>query len=146
MGTETEIEGILFEVTPWGYDEASRAFTRLSKKCGPALAAIAQPGGSPDLARAAALALAQLDEGDLPWISELLGKSTRYSTDGGATRPFLRKGEREALFSGRVMLALRWIAFGLEVNYGDFFAAFGDLRASAHEGSTRTPSEGSTKS
>ncbi len=127
------IDGISFEVTPLGFTAGRKLFVRLSKALGPALAHLA--GGAPslaalDLPRAVASALESLTDADLDWASEILGDCTRVWEDDASKKPFLDKSHRESLFSGRILLFFRWLAFALEVNYSDFFAVFAKPRVS----------------
>lgn len=114
------IEGVEFEVTPLGHKLARQGFVRLSKILGPALAAATADGQDADMAAALGMLVDRADDSDLEWFGDTFGKATRFSTDGGARWPFLGSPEREALFTGRLMLYFQWLIFALEVNYSDF--------------------------
>lgn len=115
------IDGIQFRITPLGFNEGRRGFVRLSKLLGPALGAAASAGTKDPEGLAGALerALGGLTDEDLEWFADVMGKATQFSDDGSRW-PWLTKDNREALFSGRLMLFFRWLVFALEVNYSDF--------------------------
>jgi hypothetical protein len=120
------IDGVTFEVTPLGHKKARKAFMRLSKAIGPALAGAAGSGDVSDLTGAdvnIAAALGELvnhvSDEDLEWFSDVFGRTTRFSTDGQKW-PFLDAANREVLFSGRLLLFFHWLAFALEENFSDF--------------------------
>lgn len=113
------IDGVEFEVTPLGHKLARQGFVRLSKIIGPALAA-APTGQDADMQAALGMLVDRADDSDLEWFGDAFGKASRFSTDGGTRWPFLGAPEREALFTGRLMLYFQWLIFALEVNYSDF--------------------------
>lgn len=122
------IDGVIFEVTPLGYREGRKAFVRLSKAVGPALAQASSGGDMADLSGsdvdvAAALSalVSEVSDGDLEWFADILGKTTRFSR-GGDKWPYLVEANREALFAGEILLFFKWLAFALEVNFSDFLS------------------------
>jgi hypothetical protein len=62
--------------------------------------------------------ISRLSFSELFYASELLAKHSRIEREPGRW-PVL---EPEVDLAGRYDLATRWLAFALEVNYGDFFA------------------------
>jgi len=116
------IDGVTFEVTPLGYSTGRKAFVRLSKAVGPALAEAAGGGPDPDMAAALGSLVQNVEDDDLEWFADVLGKTTRFSSDGGDKWPFLTEANREVLFSGRIFLFFQWLAFALEVNFSDFLS------------------------
>lgn len=124
------IEGVTFCVTPLGYGKARKAFVRLTKAVGPALASGA--GVKPedmDVQAILGALVDNVDDSDLEWFAEAFGTATKFSTDGDKF-PFLRGPEREVLFTGRLLLFFQWLAFALEVNFSDFL----DFLKSADQG------------
>lgn len=113
---------VTFEVTPLGFKQGRKAFVRLSKAVGPALAA----AESVDHIKAGRGVTGMLEklldnvtDDDLDWFAEVMGKATRFSRDGDRW-PYLDGNNREALFGGNLVLFFKWIVFCLEVNYADF--------------------------
>lgn len=121
------IDGIVFEVSPLGFKQGRKAFVRLSKAVGPALAAaksLEDLKGSNVTAMLEKL-VREIDDEDLEWFSDVFGKVTRFSREGDKW-PFLTDSNRELLFQGRIMLFLKWLAFSLEVQFSDFYSQLKD--------------------
>lgn len=111
------IDGVHFECTPLGFAASRKAFVRLTKIAGPALAS----GGGANTAEVFAVLSERVSDEDLEWFADLFGATTRFSHDGDAW-PFLKADNREVLFGGgRLGLFFQWLMFALEVNYSDFF-------------------------
>ena len=115
------IDGVTFEVTPLGYAVGRKAFVRLTKAVGPALAEAAQGSEEGSMSAALERLVSSVEDSDLEWFADVLGKTTRFSTDGSKW-PFLSEANRETLFSGRIFLFFQWLAFALEVNFSDFLS------------------------
>lgn len=122
---KSTIDGVIFEVTPLGFRKGRAVFMRVSKAVGPSLALVAERPGSRlsalPLAEIVTRALEAVSDDDLEWLADVLGETTRFSTDGGVKLPYLTGPNREQLFAGRISLFFRWIWFALEVNFADFF-------------------------
>lgn len=130
LGEEHEIDGVRFRISKLGYKAGKSLFVRVMKVLGPALADMADR--APSLA-AMGVQLQGLDPASLGVLidkvtvqeldqwDEILGKVSRYSTDG-QNFPELNAGARELLFSGRQFFALKWLRKALEVQFGDFLS------------------------
>ncbi len=150
-GQEKVLGGIHFRVTPLGFKEARRAFVRLTKAVGPALARAAD-GTDPANARPEDLDMGsvlealvdRVEDSDLEWFANVFGKTTTFSRDGQKW-PILREAEREVLFGGgQLMLFFEWLKFCLEVNFADFLDFV--RRAKPDDALTETQSPDSTPS
>jgi len=118
---ESTIDGIKFKVTQLGFADGVDLLTTLGRIIGPALS---DPQKTKNPTAIIGDIVARVSFGELIYISEKLAKSTRIEREPGRW-PVL---EPEVDLAGRYDLALRWLKFALEVNYGDFFAAGGLLQ------------------
>lgn len=111
---EQSINGIKFKVTQLGFADGIELLTMLGRIIGPAIS------DSKKAASPAAMIgdiIGRLSFAEIFSITEKLAKSTRIEREPGRW-PVL---EPEVDLAGRYDLATRWLAFALEVNYGDFF-------------------------
>ena len=111
---EQSINGIKFKVTQLGFADGIELLTMLGRIIGPAIS------DSKKAASPAAMIgdiIGRLSFTEIFSITEKLAKSTRIEREPGRW-PVL---EPEVDLAGRYDLATRWLAFALEVNYGDFF-------------------------
>lgn len=131
---EREIDGHRYQVTQLGATQGRKLLTRLAKALGPALAALvagspsdpkaAAPAASRENVGAAIKALAEnLREEDLEAVIAALADRTMVQTDPTTDAWVPLKGVFDAHFAGRYAAMFGWVAFGLEVNFGDFFSA-----------------------
>ncbi|MCK6585959.1 MAG: hypothetical protein L6Q76_00080 [Polyangiaceae bacterium] len=130
---EREIGGIRFKVTTLPYSKARELRTRLLQLLGPALAKAAERvagdaeivtlGDLPIAALGAGLGelVTQLTPRDFELAETLIAGHTEFSTDGERWLKLGAGGQMDLLFAGRHEVAMRWLAFGLEVNFGSFF-------------------------
>lgn len=135
-----EIDGVLFRVTPMSLTAARRGLVKLAKVVGPSLAQAMNEAPSLDalkadmaganLVDAVSSFMDKISDQDLEWFEDQIGKHSAASMDGGDTWPALVKANRDQIFQGRLLLYFRWLAFGLEANYSDFF---GWLRSAADD-------------
>ena len=135
-----EIDGITFRVKPLGFAKGRQVFLRIAKAIGPVLKSIPMEKGAPfPIMEAIAECVGNVTDADLAWLDEMLATDAAYSTEPGKW-PFMSTAlVREQLFDGRFMTYAKWLAFACEVNFADFFAAFGSVNAaSAPEGSPQT--------
>lgn len=126
---------VLFRVTQEGFATGRAIFVKLAKAIGPALGALAT-GGKEPLAAALKAATENLSDPDLAWLTEKLGASTQFSTDGGEKWPFMTKENQEELFGGNLVLYFGWLYFALRVNFSDFSDALSSLPGFVREGGT----------
>lgn len=81
----------------------------------------------------------QLDDATLSWFSDAFCDSTKVrAMDGDASIP-LNGVMQETVFGGDLALWLRFVAFSLEYNFGDFFRELVEQVQSAL--ATTTPTE-----
>lgn len=128
-----EIDGTAYQVSQFGATQGRKILARLAKALGPALAALV--AGAPEGAKAdAAVSRANIGEAiralceglreeDLDLLTSALVEKTMVRVDADSDAWVPLKGVFDAHFAGRYAALLGWIAFGLEVNYGDFFSA-----------------------
>ena len=89
---------------------------------GAAGSALASINGQ-SISRALAELAARLTEADLEHVCQVLGEHTEISDrDNPDNRKKLTPGAQEFHFAGRYLEMFEWIAFGLEVNFSDFFS------------------------
>ena len=136
---------VLFRVTQEGFATGRAIFVKLAKAIGPALGALAT-GGKEPLAAALRSATENLSDADLAWLTEKLGASTQFSTDGGEKWPFMTKDNQEELFGGNLVLYFGWLYFALRVNFSDFSDALAALGAPGQKGETPDASQRSPNS
>jgi hypothetical protein len=117
---EQTIIGTKVKVTQLGFSDGIELLTTLGRIVGPAL-------GDPQKAKNPAAMIGdiigRLSFAEISTITDKLAKSTRIEREPGRW-PLL---EPEVDLAGNYDLALRWLKFALEVNYGDFFVAGGLL-------------------
>ncbi len=111
---EQSINGIKFKVTQLGFADGMELLTRLGRLIGPSLK---DSHHQPSPTAMIGDIISRLSFSELFHASELLAKHTRIEREPGRW-PVL---EPEVDLAGRYDLATRWLAFALEVNYGDFF-------------------------
>jgi len=111
---EQIINGVKFKVTQLGFADGMELLTRLGRLIGPSLK---DSHNQPSPTAMIGDIISRLSFSELFYTSELLAKHTRIEREPGRW-PVL---EPEVDLSGRYDLATRWLAFALEVNYGDFF-------------------------
>lgn len=141
-----EINGSTYTVTQLPFTKARSILVLLTKRLGPGLSrvmagavgAAASKGEKSlldgatleDIAGGLSQIVADLDEQALVTLSDAFGPTTTVRLADGRT-PFLVPETLNAHFTGRVLDYFMWLAFCIEVNYSDFFAALGPLLASA---------------
>lgn len=136
---EREIDGITFRVKPLGFAKGRRVFLRLAKAIGPVLEKIPMKAGAPfPIMEGLAKMMDSVTAEDLEWLDEQLASDGAYSRESGKWPWMTTKEQREALFDGRFMTYGKWLAFAVEVNFADFFAAFGGQPDGAPEDSAPT--------
>lgn len=131
-----------FEVTQLGFADSKRLFVRLAKALGPGFAQVAEKAVNLKTLALSGLvqaAVENLSEKDLDEIADLLGTVTRFSVDGGKKKPFLTVDNREALFSGELLLYFEWLWFALGTQYGDFSRALLGQSAADQSAETTSP-------
>jgi len=111
---EQTINGTKFKVTQLGFADGMELLTRLGRLIGPSLKD-SHHQSSPTAMIGDIIS--RLSFSELFHAIELLAKHTRIEREPGRW-PVL---EPEVDLAGRYDLATRWLAFALEVNYGDFF-------------------------
>ena len=128
-----------FEVFQLGSLSARKTLVRLTKAFGPVLGKLLgelglENGASPEAIKerlsvkvigTLADSLAEhISEADLEYLCETFGKASFYYE--GDKRLQLTLERQELLFKGGNLLTMfKWLAFCLEVNYADFFVAWG---------------------
>ena len=117
---ETTIDGKNFKVTQLGYSDGIELLTRLLALAG---AAFEKNEGkdSFSLARLAE----KLTANDLKMVIDKLAGRTVIEREPGSDK--WPKLEPEVDLAGDYGLLFKWLKFALEVNYGGFFYAAGDL-------------------
>lgn len=127
---EQSINGVKFKVTQLGFADGMELLTKLGHLIGPSLknhhnpsltemidpTLKDRPQGPSPIAMIGDI-ISRLSFSELFYTCELLAKNTRIEREPGRW-PVL---EPEVDLAGRYDLATRWLAFALEVNYGDFF-------------------------
>lgn len=132
------IDGITYRVSQVGGKRALKMFTTLAKMLAPALAKAAESmptGGFKSLSTVDLSSLnigtaveALVDRLDEPKITEIIDTLAGVTecNDGGDKWPQL-SGVFDIHFAGKMSSLFKWLAFALEVQFGDFFDAFGSL-------------------
>lgn len=135
----TTIDGDLYEMTLFGATQGYRLFLRLFKMLGPTLGkvmdAVGEDSGniqdvnlSSDAAVAAIDALtSHVRESDLDHLIEALKKQTHVGV-GGSSKTVPLAGVFEMHFSGRLNSMLRWLIWGLKVQYASFLDVFSGMK------------------
>lgn len=131
---ETTIEGTKFKVTQIGFEDGIELMTMLYKSLGPSIGAMLagldkKPGedlGSTNVSMGAVSnALGELakrlNAADLKHVVHTLAKATLIEREPGKW-PTL---EPEVDLAGDYGLMFKWLAFALEVNYGNFLGGAG---------------------
>lgn len=133
--TETRtIDGVSFEISQLGFTSQRKIFVKLAKTLGPGMAKMLAAVPSLDAMRGAnfdaygasdALSelLVHLDDTTLEYFFEEFGKNSRYLDTSKDAKPVMHSAIRETIFRGRLLLAFKWLAASIEVNYADFFSA-----------------------
>ena len=119
---ESTIKGQKFKVTQLGFADGMELLTTLGRIVGPVFK---QGSQSANPASLIGSVISGLSYAEISTITEKLAKSTRIEREPGKW-PIL---EPEVDLAGNYDLALRWLKFSLEVNYGDFFAEGGLLQS-----------------
>lgn len=134
-----------YRIKPLGVGKGKALLVRLARATGPALAAAIDGvgAGAGSLAQLPAGVLgpaikefaAGLNEEDLDYAVEALAAETEVSSGGEWAQlgPLV-----EYHFRGAYDELLRWLVFALEVNYGSFLRAVGDLMPAPAEAPTDT--------
>jgi hypothetical protein len=117
---ESSIEGINFKVTQLGYADGIELLTKLLALAG---AAFEKDEGK-DSFSLAKLA-AKLTANDLKMVIEKLANRSVIEREPGSGK--WPKLEPEVDLAGDYALLFKWLKFALEVNYGGFFSAAGEL-------------------
>lgn len=154
---ERDIGDRRFQVTQMPAGRGRKLLVRLSKVIGPTLAAGLQemPEGDEEATvgdlpvRALSGAIFELceklTEADLDYVCSQLAGDTKWSEDGESWTSLSSKGQFDLVFAGRYLDMLKWIGFGLEVNFADFFGESGALekarQALAVQAATRSASQ-----
>jgi hypothetical protein len=120
---DSEIDGVKFRVTTLPFGKSKGLLVFLGKKVGPALSALAGSLTLESAVPALAGALENLNESDLDHVMDVLTADACVVLPDGRTPLLCHADVREEVFGGRVLLFFRFLAFALEVNYADFFAA-----------------------
>lgn len=127
------IDEVSFTVTQMPATKGLRVLGFVGKRIGPALSGIIKAAkslrmGEKDevdfdvLAVSVGELLQSLDEGDMErLLKEMVYDKTIMQDESGGKQ--VNASTFDALFQGRVGLALKLIAFAFEVNYADFFSA-----------------------
>lgn len=121
------IDGLEITITQLPYMRAARLLARLGRLAAPAIARVEKvlAGGLGDINVGAMLdavsaLLLVLSEEDIQELHEILLKdSAEYKG-----KPLW--GQMDFLLAGQVATGMKILAFALEVNYGDFFAALSE--------------------
>ena len=119
-------------------------FVRLSKTLGPGLAQVFSSAPSMGALKAGLVDPQGLTEGlvkvleaaDDALVTSLFstfGKASRYVKEDGK-RPVMHDDIQDAVFTGQLLLAFKWLAKCVEVNYSDFFSVLSAESADAPEG------------
>ena len=110
-----------YTVTPLSAIPGRRVFVRLAKVLGPAVAKGASVKGDDSQATIEAFAglMGALSEDDIDFFCDTFAASTTVRLNG--KEPDLA-GIFDLHFAGNYLEMFRWLAFCVEVNFGDFFA------------------------
>jgi hypothetical protein len=135
---ERRIDGHTYRVMMIGAKRSLRMLAQLGKMLAPALAKAAEGGSLKsimgadlsqiDLSGMAQMLVDRLDEDALVRIVEDLAAVTTFS-DHGKDWPNLGAAY-DIHFAGRLASLAKWLAFALEVQFGDFFGVLGSLAKS----------------
>lgn len=117
---ESSIDGINFKVTQLGYAEGIELLTKLLAIAGGAF----EKAEGKDSFSVAKLA-AKLTAHDLKMVVDKLANRTVIEREAGSDK--WPKLEPEVDLAGNYGLLFKWLKFALEVNYGGFFSAAGEL-------------------
>ncbi len=121
------INGINLKVTQLGFADGMELLTTLGRLVGPTLSEARKDSSVTAMIGGI---IGRLSFADMSSITEKLAKTTRIEREPGRW-PVL---EPEMDLAGNYDLMLRWLAFALEVNYGDFFAEGGLLNGAIGAG------------
>lgn len=119
---DRQIGKVTYSVTQLGFKKSREVFARLTKMLGPALGLLLN-GGSEGAAGALEAVCAQVSEADLEYLCDVFAECTMVKMPDGK-RAKLSADAQELLFGGALVDCFKWLAFALEVNYGDFFDVF----------------------
>lgn len=117
------IDGVEYKVQPLGAMTGRKVIAKMIRVLSPALSQVGDQ--KLDFAKA----LQGLDEDTIEYFCDLFAERTRVEngTDNkGAKRWPLLKDVFDTHFARRYSSLVKWLAFCLEVNFGDFF---GEIRA-----------------
>lgn len=134
----TIIDGDLYEMTLFGATQGYRLFHKLFQMFGPSFGRLMDAlGDKQDIqdvnlsSEAAVAALESLTttvkQADLDLIVDALKKCTHVGVDG-TEKTVPLGGVFELHFSGRVWSMFKWLAWGLQVQYGSFADAFANTK------------------
>lgn len=147
--TRKEIGGVTYEVSQLPFVQARKVLVLLSKKVIPglslalagAVASTAKKGaaglldaGIQDIAAGMTRLVQDLDEADLVALEDAFGPYTKVIQDDGKTPILVAANRAEHFKGGSLFRYFSWLAFCVEVNYADFFAAAAPLLAGAPQG------------
>ena len=151
-----EIGGVTYEVTQLPFAQARKILVLLSKKVVPglslalagAVASTAKSGarglldaGIQDIAAGATKLVQDLDESDLIALEDAFGPYTKVIQSDGKTPILTAPNRAEHFKGGSLFRYFGWLAFCVEVNYADFFAAAAPLLAGAPQGAPAAEAE-----
>lgn len=131
-----------YHVRQLGAGEARKLLVRLTKALGPVLGAMLEDMGGVSgnqaatikrlqdmnvrsVAKALERLAGQLREEDLEYLCRVLGGATEVETEDGKRLQLTLERQELHFRGGHLAEMFKWLAFGLEVQYADFFSAFG---------------------
>lgn len=133
-----------YRVTQLPFGKAREMFVKLFRILGPVLGeALLSPGSATGAAALASMTgstlgnilkqmPALITEEDLKDFCQVFGEKTQLIRDDGKT-PWLTAELQETHFAGGMLEMFKWLAFCVEVNFGDFFAVGGLRNAGASQ-------------
>lgn len=141
------IGDVTFHVRQLPFTKARATLVLLSKKVAPGLGALLESmprkgeslldKDAGQLGDALSKLLDPLSDADLEHLAEVFGDATCFQRVGSTDRPVLNKANRQALFTGRLVLFFQWLAYCVEVNYSDFFALLPEAPAPGSPGAEK---------
>lgn len=123
--------GHVYHVTQFGAREGGRVLVRLLKMAGGAIGEAMQGADDLDLSVAGKVIanLAEtVSEADYDYLVDTFAKTSAVDIDG-KTIPLHTEGVLDVHFAGSYVELGQWIAFAIEVNFGNFFGAAGIAKA-----------------
>ena len=128
--------GHIYHVTQFGARHGGRVLVRLLKMAGGAIGEALQGADDLDMSVAGKVIANLADtvsEGDYDYLIDTFAKVSAVEIEGKPV-PLHNEGVLDVHFAGAYVELGQWLAFAIEVNFGNFFDAAGIVKAKAASG------------